>query len=100
MCEAFLIAGEELAQHVRKAMVFFSHMQSLPIEHALRTMMQFPHFVSDFNRKYWIGKETVYWWLDYTTLRQCVQDFSIPQAVIQEISLTVCEIDDDGAYFK
>jgi hypothetical protein len=100
VCEVILTDNEfkEIRRCVSKATVFYSHIQSLD---PLVTFGEMQQSQESFAVQLPLTGEQ-FFWLDYTSLRQCQNDFEPKQvvALVQEIGLTIAEIDEDVEYLK
>jgi hypothetical protein len=84
---------EHIRQHVKQATVFYSHVQSASPLSTLAHVdaVRLPELDG-----------LPYWWIDYFSLRQCVNDFKPTQvdALVGQIGLLVAEIDSSLLYLR
>jgi hypothetical protein len=89
---------EAVRAHVSNATIFYSHIQS---EKPLTTFEQMNQTRERLTAQLPCA-ERQYWWLDYFSLRQCVNDFQTTQvvALVKQIGTTIAEIDFDFNYLR
>ena len=82
----------DLRKHVGRANVFYSHPQAVTVRRTLECMRE----GMDAHRAAMpAGTTKVFYWLDYTTLKQCQRDFQMPviRKTIGTIGFTLAELD-------
>jgi hypothetical protein len=89
---------EDLRKHVKPATIFYSHLQ---LRSPQETFLHLETSACVFEAKLPPAAEQ-YWWIDYFSLRQCVNDFKTKQVIIliSEIGTTVAEVDEDLQYLR
>ena len=92
------LAGKEhtvtvdLSKHVNRANVFYSHPQAVTVRRTLECMRE---GMEAHRAALPAGTTKVFYWLDYTTLKQCQRDFQMPvvRKTIGTIGFTLAELD-------
>jgi len=92
ICQVLLKRG---SKNVRRANVFYSHTQGVVIWETIRRMRE--GVEAHTGKLPSTDESQLFFWLDYTTLKQCVQDFDLNRVrqLIKEIGLTLAELDID-----
>ena len=92
ICQVLLKRG---SKNVRPANVFYSHIQGVWLPETIKRMRE--GIEAHKAALPSTDESQLFFWLDYTTLKQCVHDFDLNRVrqLIKEIGLTLAELDID-----
>jgi len=90
LCQVLLKRG---SKNVHRANVFYSHTQGVQLKETIGRMRE--GIAAHRVKLPSTDESQLFFWLDYTTLKQCVHDFDLPRIrqLIKEIGLTLAELD-------
>ena len=92
ICQVLLERG---SKNVGRANVFYSHIQGVSLMETIKRMREGIEAHKD--KLPGADESQLFFWLDYTTLKQCQQDFDLPRIrqIIKQIGLTLAELNLD-----
>ena len=92
ICQVLLKRG---SKNVGRANVFYSHIQGVQLPYTIQRMRE--GIAAHKDKLPAADESQLFFWLDYTTLKQCQQDFDLPRIrqIIKQIGLTLAELDFD-----
>jgi len=92
ICQVLLERG---SKNVGRANVFYSHIQGVWLPETIKRMRE--GIAAHKAKLPGADESELFFWLDYTTLKQCQNDFDLPRIrqIIKQIGLTLAELDFD-----
>jgi len=86
---------ERGSKNVGRANVFYSHIQGVHLPETIKRMRE--GIAAHKDQLPGADESELFFWLDYTTLKQCQQDFDLPRIrqIVKQIGLTLAELDFD-----
>jgi len=92
ICQVLLERG---SKNVGRANVFYSHIQGVRLPETIKRMRE--GIAAHKDKLPGADESELFFWLDYTTLKQCQNDFDLPriQQIVKQIGLTLAELDFD-----